>query len=86
MAQLMVRLRGVHSGTIMKKNMKAKNPVRDRWLTKMRAPYEGVFLQRSRRPRSRGLAKVQMQAIMEALVFTIKQLVALAVRPLWQAA
>lgn len=86
MAQLVMGSRGVHSGAIMKKDMKKKNRDRDRWLTKMRAPYEGVFSQRSRRTRYRGLAKVQMQAFMEALVFNIKRLVSLAVGPLWQAA
>ena len=63
--------------------MKGKNKDKDRWLTKVRAPFEGVFSKMDKRARYRGLAKVQMQAFMEAIVFNVKRLVQLNAPPLY---
>ena len=38
-----IRRRGLHSMVIKRNNMKDKNPDLDRWITKLRCPYERVF-------------------------------------------
>lgn len=76
-AQRSIRAKGCHSGAIKKRNMKGKNRDLDRWLTKVRMPYESVFSQSQRRARYRGLAKVQMQAFLEAIIHNLKRAVVL---------
>jgi transposase, IS5 family len=84
-AQIAMIARGCHSGAVMKNNMKGKNFDKDRWLTKVRAPYESVFSKWEKRARYRGTAKVQMQAFLEAIVFNVKRLVAINAPPLYAA-
>lgn len=67
-----IKARGCHSGAILKNNMKKKNHDLDRWLTKVRMPYEGVFARMSKRVRYRGLAKVQFQGFMEAVAHNLR--------------
>ena len=83
--QQQMRANDCHSGAIMKNNMKRKNKDKDRWLTKVRAPFEGIFSKIEKRARYRGLAKVQMQAFLEAMVFNIKRLVVINSPPLFAA-
>jgi len=75
--------RNCHSGAIMKNNMKGKNRDKDRWLTKMRAPFESVFSKMARKARYKGLAKVSLQVIMEAIAFNAKRLIAIGAPQLW---
>ena len=70
-AQQAMRAQGCHSGAILKDNMKGKNKDKDRWLTSMRAPFEGVFSKDETRTRYRGLMKMQLQAFMEAIAFNV---------------
>ncbi len=63
-----------HSGAIFKKNMKGKDIDKDRWISRMRFPFEGVFSKLKRKTRYRSLAKTQLQAFFEAIVFNIKRL------------
>lgn len=74
--------RGCHSGAIMKKNMKLKNYDKDKWLCKVRGPYENIFSKMKKRAIYRGLAKMQMQAFMSAIVFNVKRLIKLKSPPL----
>lgn len=85
-AQIIMKDRWCHSGAILKNNMKGKNRDKDRWLTKVRAPYEMIFSKMSKRARYRGLVKVQMQALWEAIVFNAKRLIVLNSPPLFGAA
>ena len=78
-AQTTLKRRGCHDATIKKNNMKGKDHRRDRWLSAMRAPYERVFAHRNKRVRYRGLAKVQFQVGIRALVFNLKRVMALNV-------
>ena len=71
--QQVIKARGCHSGVILKNNMKDKDHRRDKWLTKVRMPYEGVFSRMPTRARYRGQAKVQFQGFMEALVHNLKR-------------
>lgn len=82
-SQSILRSRNCHDGTIKKRNMKNKNRDKDKWLSQVRGPYENVFSKQSRRTRYRGLAKVQMQAFLEAIVFNVKRLVAIKAPPLY---
>jgi len=77
-AQIVMKNNGCHSGAIMKNNMREKNKDLDRWLSGVRAPYEGIFSKQDRRTRYRGTAKVQMQAFLEAIVFNVKRLLVIA--------
>jgi IS5 family transposase len=77
--------RGCHSGAVLKNNMRGKNFDKDRWLTKLRAPFENVFAKLERRARYRTTAKVQLQAFLEAMVFNVKRLVAIHAPPLFAA-
>lgn len=72
-----MRAKGCHSGAIKNKNMLGKNPDKDRWLSALRSPFEGVFSKVRKRARYRGQAKVQLQAFMEAAIHNIKRLVTL---------
>lgn len=71
------------SAVILKNNMKKKNKDRDRWLSKIRMPHEGVFSKMSKRTRYMGLCKTQMQAFMEAIVHNVKRLVTINAPPIF---
>ena len=77
-AQVVMKNNDCHSGAIRKNNMKNKNKDLDRWLSGLRAPFEGTFSKQDRRARYRGIAKVQLQSFMEAMIFNIKRLVIIA--------
>ncbi|PIQ85731.1 MAG: hypothetical protein COV73_05540 [Candidatus Omnitrophica bacterium CG11_big_fil_rev_8_21_14_0_20_43_6] len=64
-----------HSGAVLKNNMKGKNKDKDRWLTKLRAPFENVFSKWERRARYRGLLKIQSQILLETIVFNGQKVV-----------
>jgi IS5 family transposase len=85
-AQTTMKIHGCHSGAILKNNMKGKNKDRDRWLTSVRAPFEGIFSKDETRARYRGLVKMQMQAFMEAIAFNVKRLVVINAPPLFAGA
>ena len=82
-SQLAMKAHGCHSGAILKNNMKQKNRDKDRWLTKVRAPFEGVFSKDRDRARYCGWAKVQMQGFLEAIVHNIKRMIAINYPPLF---
>jgi IS5 family transposase len=73
-AQVIAQKKNVHLAAILKNNMKAKNKDKDRWYTKIRAPYERVFSGQNKRVRYQGVAKNQFSAFMFAIVFNLKRL------------
>jgi IS5 family transposase len=81
-AQREMRRRGLHSGAILRNQMKAKNPDKDRWLAGVRMPYESTFARFEKRARYRGLAKCQFQAFMQAFSHNFKRLLAIGAAPL----
>lgn len=85
-AQSEMKARRVHSGAILKNNMKKKNKEKDRFLTRLRMPFEGIFSKQESTSRYRRLVKVQMQAFLEAIVHNIKRLVVIGSPPLFQGA
>ena len=64
-----------HLAAIKKNNMKDKNKDKDRWYSRVRAPYERVFSKRNRRVRYIGIEKNQFAAFMDAICFNLKRLV-----------
>jgi IS5 family transposase len=64
--------RGCHSGVIKKDNMKNKDTRKDKWLMRIRMPFESVFSKLERKSRYRGLMKVQYQGFMEAIAHNLK--------------
>lgn len=63
--------------------MKDKNKDKDKWYTKIRAPYERVFARRNKRVRYVGIAKNQFAGFMYAICFNLKRLVALGINDLY---
>ncbi len=78
-AKTTLRRNGCHDATIKKNNMHGKNRDKDRWISKIRSPYERVFAHRNKRVRYKGLAKVQFQVGIRGLCFNLKRLMALGV-------
>jgi IS5 family transposase len=76
-AKLEMRRRGLHSGAILRRDMVGKNYEKDRFLRRLRMPYEGTFARFEKRARYRGLYKAQFQAFMQALSHNVKRLLAL---------
>lgn len=70
-----LRSKGLHTATIRKNNNKDKNRDLDRWHSKIRMPFEGVFSKMNKRARYRGHAKVTMQAFFQAIVHNLKKAV-----------
>lgn len=85
-AQSTMKAKACHSGAILKENMTGKNKDKDKWLTKIRAPFENVFSKDETRTRYRGLMKAQLQAFLEATVFNVKRLVVINAPPLFAGA
>ena len=85
-AQMVMRNKNCHSGAIMKNNMRLKNKDKDKWLSKVRAPFENVFSKADRRTIYRGTAKVQMQVFLEAIVHNVKRLLVIEASPLFAGA
>lgn len=81
-AVIQMKKKGCHNATIKLNNMKSKDRDKDKWLTKIRAPYERTFAKRPKRVRYVGIAKNQFSAFMQATVFNIKRLISLQAPPL----
>lgn len=77
--QTEAKRRGLHLAAIKNNNMKDKNKDKDRWYSKIRAPYERVFSKRNKRVRYIGIAKNQFAGFMYAICFNLKRLVALSI-------
>jgi len=69
--------RGLHPMVIKRGNMKDKNVDLDRWITKLRSPYEGVFSKQNNRVRYRGVAKNQGAEFLYAIAHNFRKLLAL---------
>jgi len=69
--------RGVHPMVIKRNNMKDKNADLDKWLTKLRAPYEGTFSKQNKRARYKGVVKNQGAEFMYAIAYNFRRLLVL---------
>ena len=66
--------RNCHLAAIKKNNMKEKDRDKDRWYSRLRAPFERVFSRCRKRTRYRGVNKNQFSAFMEAICFNLRRL------------
>lgn len=69
--------RNVHPMVIKRNNMKDKNRDLDRWLSGLRAPYEGTFSKQNKRVRYKGTMKNQGAEFLHAIAFNFRKLLAL---------
>lgn len=70
--------KGLHSGVIKKNNRKNKIKDLDKWLTKLRSPYEGLFSKADKCVKYfRGLAKVTFHQALDAICQNLKTLLVL---------
>lgn len=67
------KIKNVHLVAIKKNNMKDKNKDLDRWVTKIRSPYESVFSKDNKRVRYVGIAKNQFAEFMKAICFNLRR-------------
>ena len=75
--QTTAKRKGLHLAAIKNNNMKDNN--KDRWYSKIRAPYERVFSQKNKNVRYVGIAKNQFAGFMYAICFNLKRLLVLDV-------
>ena len=68
---------GVHLAIIKKNNMRDKDRDKDKWISKIRSPYERVFSQDNKRARYCGIEKNQFSEFMKSMCFNLKRLVML---------
>ena len=69
--------RGLHPMVIKRNNMAEKNADLDRWITKLRSPYEGTFSKQNKRVRYKGVAKNQGAEFLYAMAYNFRRLLAL---------
>jgi len=72
----MIRRR-VHPMVIKRNNMKDKNVSLDKWITKLRAPYEGIFSKQNNRVRYKGVVKNQGAEFLYAIAHNFRRLLVL---------
>ena len=69
--------RGLHPMIIKRNNMKDKNADLDRWISKLRAPYEGTFSKQNKRVRYKGVVKNQGAEFLYAIAYNFRRLLVL---------
>ena len=69
--------RGLHPMIIKRNNMKDKDAVYDRWLTRLRCPYESVFSKQDKHVRYKGVLKNQGAELLYAIAFNFRRLLVL---------
>jgi len=70
------------AGIILKNNMQGKDHDKDRWLSAVRMPFEGVFAWLNKKARYRGTGKNQFRAFMQAFACNIKGLTKITAGPI----
>ena len=68
---------GLHPMIIKRNNMKDKNVDLDRWITKLRCPYERTFSKQNNRVRYKGVVKNQGAEYLYATAYNFRRLLAL---------
>jgi IS5 family transposase len=69
--------RGLHPMIIRRNDMKDKNADLDRWITKIRCPFERAFSKQNKRVRYKGVVKNQGAEFMYAIAFNFRRLLVL---------
>ena len=79
-AKAIIKAKGLHAMTIEKQNSKTKNREKDKFISSLRMPFEGIFSKIPKRTRYRTKVKVYFQAVIEAIVTNIKRLLVLDIQ------
>ena len=74
--------RECHAGVILKNKMQGKDRDKDRWLSAVRRPFEGMFAWLNKKARYRGTGENQFRAFMQAFAYNIKGLTKIASAPI----
>lgn len=74
-AHTLLKSQAIHAGIIQKNNRTTKDHAKDRFLSRLRMPFESSFAKLHRRAKYRGVKKVQFQAFAEAICFNLKRFV-----------
>ena len=69
--------RSLHPMVIKRNNMKDKNVDLDRWISKLRSPYESTFSKQNKRVRYRGVVKNQGAEFLYAVAYNFRRLLVL---------
>lgn len=69
--------KGLHPMIIKRNNMKDKNPDLDRWITKLRSPFEGTFSKQNNKVRYKGILKNQGAELLYAIAYNFRKLLVL---------
>jgi len=69
--------RGLHPMVIKRNNMKDKNVDLDKWITRLRSPYEGTFSKQNKLVRYKGVVKNQGAEFLYAIAFNFRRLLVL---------
>jgi IS5 family transposase len=72
-----IKARGLHPMVILRNNMKIKNKDLDRWISKLRSPYERTFSKQNKRVRYHGVAKNQAAEFLYAVAYNFRRLLVL---------
>ena len=75
-----LKKRGLHSMAIEPNNKKTKNRDKDRFISGLRMPFEGIFSKKSKKARFVGKVKTQLQCFMEAIVLNTKRALVLEIQ------
>lgn len=70
-----IKANGCHPATIRKNNNRKKNKDLDRWRSKVRMPFEGIFSKLRKRAKFKGLKKTTFQGVFEAVCHNLKKAV-----------
>ncbi len=81
-AKVAIARKHLHNCTIKKHNMLGKNKDKDRWISKIRSPYERVFSKIPKHTYYKGIAKNQFAEFMRGLAFNFKRLIIIEAPPL----
>jgi len=68
---------GCHPMIILKNNMRSKDKDKDRFISKLRAPFESVFSKQQKRVRYKGVDKNQAAEYLYAIGFNLRRLLVL---------
>ena len=77
--------KGLTSGIRKKKIRKDRNPDRDRWLGRLRSPFEWVFRYFDKVAPYRGLQKVKLHQVLGCIALNLKRLTKISETPLFPA-
>jgi len=72
-----IKARNLHPMVILRDNMKTKNKDLDRWISKLRSPYERTFSKQNKHVRYWGIVKNQAAEFLYAIAYNFRRLLAL---------